>query len=198
MKQKESNNKGDWFRMLVKDFEFIQVEMKEDTIISTPKEQYRKLVKNQVMKSAFKSYIELKEKSKKKLKDLVYEDIKIQSYMNEDNFSLNEKKLLFALRPKSYKARMNFKKTNRNNLNCSLNCNTEKTQLHIFQSCRPILDKLGLTEIPSFNLIYGTPKEQKCAMEVFIKIDDMRKHIQDNILPGGQIPGPKPARPQIP
>ena len=78
--------------MLVKDFEFIQVEMKEDTIISTPKEQYRKLVKNQVMKSAFKSYIELKEKSKKKLKDLVYQDIKIQSYMIEDNFNLNEKK----------------------------------------------------------------------------------------------------------
>ena len=45
-KQKESNIKGDWFRMLVEDFEFIQVEMKEDTSISTPKEQYRKLVKN--------------------------------------------------------------------------------------------------------------------------------------------------------
>ena len=44
------------------------------------------------MKSAFKSYIELKEKSKKKLKDLVYQDIKIQSYMIEDNFNLNEKK----------------------------------------------------------------------------------------------------------
>jgi hypothetical protein len=52
--------------MLVKDFEFIQIEMKEDTIISTPKEQYRKLVKNQVMKSAFKSYIELKEKKAKR------------------------------------------------------------------------------------------------------------------------------------
>ena len=118
--------------------------------------------------------------------------------MIEDNFSLNEKKLLFALRSKSYKARMNYKKMNRNNLMCSLKCNTEETQIHIFQSCRPIIDKLGQIDIPSFNLIYGTPKEHKCAIEVFIKIDDMRKQIQDNILPGGQMPGPEPARPQIP
>ena len=143
-------------------------------------------------------YSKLKEKSKKKLKDLVYEDIKIQSYMIEDNFSLNEKKLLFALRSKSYKARMNYKKMNRNNLMCSLKCNTEETQIHIFQSCRSIIDKLGLIDITSFKLIYGTPKEQRCAIEVFIKIDDMRKQIEDNILPGGQMPGPERARPQIP
>ena len=73
--------------------------------------------------------------------------------MIEDNFSLNEKKLL-SLGSKSYKARMKYKKMNRNNLMCSLKCNTEEPQLHIFQSCRPIIDKLGLIEIPSFNLIF--------------------------------------------
>ena len=83
---------------------------------------------------------------------------------------------------------MNFKKMNRGNLNCILKCFTEETQHHIFQTCKPVLDKLKLSEIPDFSLIYGTPAEQKCAIQVFLKIDDMRKQLQklqDNLPPGG-------------
>ena len=112
MKQKEHHTKGDWFRMLIKDFEFIKVDMIEDTIRSSTKEEYRKLIKQQVKASAFKSYMQQKEQSKKKLKGLVYEDIKIQPYLTQDIFSLKEKKLLFALRSHSYRAKMNYKKMN--------------------------------------------------------------------------------------
>ena len=106
MKQKEHHTKGDWFRMLIKDFEFIKVDMIEDTIRSSTKEEYRKLIKPQVKASAFKSYMQQKEQSKKKLKGLVYEDIKIQPYLTQDIFSLKEKKLLFALRSHSYRVKM--------------------------------------------------------------------------------------------
>ena len=76
----------------------------------------------------------------------------------------------------------------RGNLNCTLNCSTEETQYHIFQTCKPVLHQLGPIEIPDFSLIYGTPTEQKCAIKVFLKIDDLRKQlqkIQDNLPPGG-------------
>ena len=82
----------------------------------------------------------------------------------------------------------------------SRNCCTEETQYHIFQTCKPVLDKLGFLEIPEYSLIYGTPTEQKCAIQVFLRIDDIRKQlqkIQDNLPPGGTTPGPEPTRPQI-
>ena len=87
---------------------------------------------------------------------------------------------------------MNFKKLNKKKLQCSLKCVDEETQFHIFQSCRPILDKLGLREVPQLSLIYGSHGQQKEAIEVFSKIDDMRKQLilqlgesQENLSPGG-------------
>ena len=53
--------------------------------------------------------MQLKEQSKKKMKDLVYEDIIIQPYLKKGSFSLMEKKLLFALKSNSYRAKMNYK-----------------------------------------------------------------------------------------
>ena len=92
MKQKEHNAKGDWIQMLFKDVEFIQVDMDENTIVSSSKEEYRKIIKTQVQASAFKSYMQLKEQSKKKMKYLFYEDTSIQHYLSLDSFSLQEKK----------------------------------------------------------------------------------------------------------
>ena len=64
---------------------------------------------------------------------------------------------------------------NRNNLNCTLHCNVKETQTHIFQSCKPVLQKLGLKEVPEMSHIYGTAIKQKYAIEVFVKIEDIRK-----------------------
>ena len=60
---------------------------------------------------------------------------------------------------------------------CSLKCNTEETQFQIFQSCRPILEKLGVSEVPQLSQIYGSHQEQKHAIEVFVKIDDIRTQL---------------------
>ena len=161
MKQKESNTKGDWFRMLMKDFEFIGVEMDEEAIKNTSKEVYYKDIKKKVKVGAFKYFIQIKEKSKKKMQHISYTNITLQDYMHMQKFSLKEKKLLFSLRSSCYPARMNFKKMNRLSLTCSLKCNTEETQFHIFQSCRPILEKLGVSEVPQLSQIYGSHQEQK-------------------------------------
>ena len=66
---------------------------------------------------------------------------------------------------------------NRGDLKCSLKCNSDETQLHIFQSCRPILDKLGIKETPPLSYIFGTPEEQKTAIDIFIQIDNERKQL---------------------
>ena len=79
--------------MLISDFEFIEEEINEDLIKSIPKEDYRKLINHKIKAGIFKYYMQLKEKSKKKLNNLTYEDLTIQPYLTKDYFSLEEKKL---------------------------------------------------------------------------------------------------------
>ena len=186
-KQKEHYTKGDWFQTVKSDFQFIDVIMNENVIQSTPKEQYKKFVDTKVREAAFKSYLTLPETSKSKMKDLVYKDFKIQPYMNTNTFSTHEINLLFSLRSKCYPAKMNFKKLHRGDLNCSLKCDVQETQFHIFQECEPIRSKLGLSTNPKLEDIYKSSSHQKNAVIVFTKIDLIRKQLIDNILPGGLV-----------
>ena len=181
MKQKESHLKGDWYRTIINDFKFIEEEINEDFIKNTPKEDYRGYINNKIREGAFQYYMKRKEKSKKKMKNLNYISLNIQPYLIKEYFSFEEKKLLFSLRSQCYIAKLNFRKLNRNNLRCSLKCDTEESQAHIFQSCQPILNKIGIQNVPNIIHIYGTPVEQKNAIKIFIQIDQIRKQLIQNM-----------------
>ena len=60
-KEKQDNVKGDWFRLLMKDFDFIGIEMNEAEIKAIPKYQYKKRVQDLVRKAAFNYFVSLKE-----------------------------------------------------------------------------------------------------------------------------------------
>ena len=47
-KQKETKTKGDWLQLIEEDFNFIREQMDEENIKRTPKEEYRKLIKEKV------------------------------------------------------------------------------------------------------------------------------------------------------
>ena len=128
MKQKEDTFKGDWYETLMTDFAFIKEEIDDESISKIPKEQYQKTIKEKVEKEAFSWYLKLKEKSKKKMGDFKYTKLAIQPYLTNDQFSLNQIKLLFALRSKCYPAKLNFRKLNRGNLRCRMGCNEEESQ----------------------------------------------------------------------
>ena len=111
------------------------------------------------------------------MKDLQYNEFKMQPYLNSNIFSTSEKQLLFSLRSKSYSAKMNFKKLHKKNLKCVFQCNEEETKCHIFQKCEPILTKLGFKNIPSLDKIYGSLVDQKSALLIYTQIDQMRKQM---------------------
>ena len=182
LKQKEDSLKGDWFRSLKEDFIFIGEEMNDDLIRSIPKDQYRKLIKQKVQKAAFGDYLELKGKSKKKMKALDYRTFGIQPYIVSASLSLKQIKLLFSLRSSCYPAKMNFPKMNRGNLKCTFLCDQQETQIHIFEDCQPIRDKLDFSPSIRLNYIYGTLDEQLEAIVIFEKIDDMRRHMREDTL----------------
>ena len=186
MKQKESPIKGDWIHAVRKDYEFIgeNLENMEDCIKNTSKDVFSKNIKYKVYQAAFKSYLELKESCRKKMSNLTYEQFVIQDYLTSTQFNSEEKKLLFSLRSNCYPAKNNFKNMNKGNLKCIMNCDAIETQIHIFEHCEPVLSRLNLTETPTLNSIYGSPSEQKSAVEIFLKIDKMRRHMIKNLLPG--------------
>ena len=66
------------------------------------------------------------------MKKVSYDIIIIQSYLNMNTFSIEDKKLLFSLRSRCYDAKTNLKKFNKGNMKRRLNCESEESQDHIF------------------------------------------------------------------
>ena len=89
------------------------------------------------------------------------------------------------LRSKSYSAKMNFRKMFKNYLKCSFNCDNNETQSHIFEDCKPIQSKLENQSIVKLEKIFGTIDEQCDIIRKLVEIDSVRKHMKDNLLPGG-------------
>jgi hypothetical protein len=185
MKQKVNSCKGDWIRLVEKDFLFIEQEIDEDWISRTGKDEYNSYIKGKVKVAAFREYIQLKEKCKKKLKSVHYSDFSIQPYLISNKISLQEKQLLWSLRSKCYPAKSNFSKMNRGNLMCYFQCNSEETQSHIFEHCEPIRARIGYPLNVNLNDIYGPIDDQIRAARVLNTIDLTRRSMKEGILPGG-------------
>ena len=161
MKQQKSPNKGDCVLQIITDFEFIDEQINEDFIRNTSKEEYSKYIKLKVEKATFRKYLQMKESSKTKLKDLTYEKLLMQDYLKSYKFSLEEKKLLYSLRSKCYPAKENFKKMHEGNLNCSLQCGQLETQNHIFENCTKIFSLINIPQTAQMKNIYRDLKKQK-------------------------------------
>ena len=133
-KQKQDPLKGDWFSLLQKDLEFIGVELDDKEIASTSKSEYKQKIKNLVIKAAF-DYMRKEQKGLAKIKDIRYDSLKTQDYLKSQDFNPKERNLLYSLRSRSHPAKLNYRKMNSANLICSLGCQEEEDQIHIFEKC---------------------------------------------------------------
>ena len=183
-KQQEDCVKGDWLKLLEKDFKFIGVEMNEEKIRSTPKDIYKKEIKQLIDKAAFSYFIELKN-THKKIKDIHYEALKIQPYLQSKLLNIKEKELLYSLRSHCHQSKFNFKKLFKNNINCRFGCKETEDQIHIFTNCVPLNSKRSNSKV-TYNHIYGSVLEQKDLMTSFIIIEQERLHRLKHLLPGGR------------
>ena len=140
--------------------------------------------KGKVQTAAFQYYLQLKEKSKKKLKYVQYSSFSIQPYLTSEQFSYKQTKLLYSLRSKCYAAKMNFKKMHKGDFKCIFLCNEEESQYHIFENCQPIKLKLNISKTIKLDYIYGNLEEQLETIQILEKIDDIRTIMKKDILPG--------------
>jgi hypothetical protein len=195
--QKESHFKGDWYQTLLEDFRFIEEEKCDERICKFSKSDYTKYIKEKVEKAAFKSYILKKEIHKKKLGDLKYDRFQIQPYLNHKSFGKKEIQIMCLLRSKSHPAKNNFRKMNKNNLNCSLKCNSVETQNHIFENCKPILSKLKTPNPIQLSKIFGSIDDQCEVIDTIMNIEAIRKSMKENSYLGAQMPRPVLLQPQL-
>ena len=160
LKHKEDTLRGDWYQTLSSDFISFNTPVDDDKKSQTLREHYRKMIKYQIEKAAFEHYLTLKQKSKKKMKDLGYDSFSIQPYLINGQFTMKQIKLLFSLRSKSYPAKTDFSKLHRGNLRCRLGCLEAETQTHIFENCEVLKSKVNYESKTSFNQIFGSVIEQ--------------------------------------
>ena len=66
-------------------------------------------------------------------------------------------------------------------------CMEEGSQAHIMGKCEPIRAKLKLNKSTSMANIYQSVSEQKDTITLFEQIDDQRKILKKDIIPGGSI-----------
>ena len=79
----------------------------------------------------------------------------MQSYLSSKALNNEEKELLFNLRSKCHSG-IFFRKMNRNNINCVLECPSNEDQRHVFLHCRPVLKLVNHNSISSYEDIFGT------------------------------------------
>ena len=162
-KQKSNSVKGDWIKLLEKDFDFIGIQMNEEQIINTPKDAYKKEIKSLIQKAVFKYFMEIKG-GHKKLENVKYEDLKIQPYITSKLFNQKERQLLYLMRSQCHNSKNNFKKMYRNDIKCSFGCNAVEDQIHIFTQCTKLKSSIKDVQNVSYKDIYSKISKQKEAI----------------------------------
>ena len=107
-KQKTNFVKGDWFQLLLKDFEFIKKDLNEKEICEIPKNMYKKIVKRLINKAVFEFFMN-KKQTHSKLNGLKYSKLETQPYLTSNKLKTTEKELLFNLRSNCHKSKNNSK-----------------------------------------------------------------------------------------
>ena len=89
--------KNDWVVTVEKDLEEVWPGMTIDSIGNYKRDQFKKIVKEKIVQSAF-DYLRKIQKTHSKVKDIVYSESDIQKYLIDKRFTFEEKSLLVKLR----------------------------------------------------------------------------------------------------
>ena len=141
--------------------------MKEDYISGVPKDQYKKEIKHLNNTAAFNNFMGLKE-THKKIDQIKYEEFRIQPYLKSKVVSQKKKKLLYLLRSQCHNSKYNFKKLNRNNLNCRFGCPEVEDQIHTFTKFPYLFSDYLNKPKTLYENIFGNINEQELLMYSYI------------------------------
>lgn len=175
--QKIKTTRGDWIELIKDDFKLIREIFDEDKFKSMSKYQVKKFIKSKIKVATF-NYLKALQKSHSKIKFIEYKKLETQPDILSELFSNEEVKLLFSLRLRMTKVKMNFSKNN-DNILCKFGCSSDENQKHLLE-CDFLLSKLEDKTIHAeieYCDIFKTIKEQVEITKIYRNIFKIREEI---------------------
>ena len=199
--QKSNPTHGDFICLVKRDLEDINEPFDEEKIASLSKLQLKTHIRKKIGQLVFND-LKLKQDTHSKIRDIKYSQFKIQPYLKSNTFTTEMAGLLFNLRSSMTKnIKQNFSSFYQQNLKCKMNCNDPNaidSQCHLL-NCT-VLSKL-LSEEESIRAkgvkyedIFGSLKEQREAVVILARILKVREDsMEEDSLPVGINTGPDSA-----
>jgi hypothetical protein len=196
--QKENTSKGDFFELVRKDLDMIGEVFDEEAIILKNKTTFKAHIKIKINEAAFQ---ELKtiQSTHTKVKEIIYEQFKIQPYMKSNIFTNRMVEVLFSLQSSMTRnLKSNFSSIFKGNMRCRLNCEDQEAndcQSHLLD-CQTILENLSPEEQIGasrlkYNDIFGTLEQQGKIVPVVSRMLEVRKELLEKQgLPVDRSTGP--------
>ena len=169
--QWNSPSKGDWTELVQKDLEDFNIPCSFNFILSKSKEASKNLVKRKTKEYAIK-VLRKKQDTHSKMKNMNYEEIKIQKYLIREDISYEQKKIVFKFRTQMAIFGENYR-GGRVEVICPL-CETHLDKQELSYECPTIKKEVAITG--SFSDIYSEEIELN-TVETIKKITEVRKEM---------------------
>ena len=167
--------------------------MNQDWVCNTPKYVFKKWLRQKIKEAAFNELTDI-QASHSKVRDIVYNSLETQPYLNNPKFSNSDCELLLALRSHSVRSiKANFSSIHKKDLSCPLLCdpsNPQDEQSHLF-FCKKILEQLNADDLQAIKIsdyshIYGSLDKQLSVTRIYRRLLQVREQLLDE-------PSPSPA-----
>ena len=179
--QKNLPTNGDWIHLLMKDKEEFGITNTDEEVRKMSKNKFKKIIKNK-MKTLAKQYLSKLKNKHSKMKNIKFEEIKCQRYLNDTRLSSSEAKFLFQLRTRMYPVKVNFKNKVRQqgqNLNCEI-CKIEKDDQKHLLNChvlKNLVPELKDTKVKYDDIFGNNINKMVKAGKMFHIVNKVRKEI---------------------
>ena len=178
--QKRKPTKNDWVLSIEDDKNLINLNLTDIQIQDISDQKFKILIKDKIRKAAFQYLFNLKE-SHSKVSMIEYKKYKIQDYLCNSNFKMEEKQLLFKLRSKMLNCKENFR-----SMYISDQCDicmsgATQTQRHLLEDCQPIIsacDDITENVVVEHDDIYGTVDQQLKVVRLYAKVLSTREKLE--------------------
>ena len=189
--QKRNPTPGDFSELVKKDFELIEEQMDESSIIGSSAEVFKTNIKKKIKMAAFK-FLRNKQQTHSKVRDVQFSKLESQKYLVSPLFSNEEVNTLYSLRSRSVECKANFKnKYKEGDVSCPL-CEIHIDDQKNMLQCPEILKKVKTNEVAidtiKYEDIFENDKKQKAITSLFMKYISIRKNIMEEDLSQRQDP----------